>query len=31
VPRVRVHQHGAAVKRGDPTPVMVAWDAPGVG
>jgi transposase len=29
---VRVHQHGAAVKRGDPrTAGMVAWDAPGAG
>ena len=28
---VRVHQHGAAVKRGVPTPGMVAWDAPGAG
>jgi transposase len=28
---VRVHQHGAAVKRGVPTPAMVAWDAPGAG
>ena len=29
---VRVHQHGAAIKRGVPgTPVMVAWDAPGAG
>jgi transposase len=28
---VRVHQHGAAVKRGVPTPGMAAWDAPGAG
>ena len=28
---VRVHQHGAAVKRGAPRPVMVAWAAPGAG
>jgi transposase len=29
---VRVHQHGAAVKRGAPTTAgMVAWDAPGAG
>jgi transposase len=28
---VRVHQHGAAVKRGDPRPATVAWDAPGAG
>jgi transposase len=26
---VRVHQHGAAVKRGVPTAGIVAWDAPG--
>jgi transposase len=28
---VRVHQHGAAVKRGAPTQGMAAWDAPGAG
>jgi transposase len=28
---VRVHQHGAAVKRGGQMPAMVAWDAPGAG
>ena len=28
---VRVHQHGAAVKRGVSTPETVAWDAPGAG
>ena len=28
---VRVHQHGAVVKREAPRPVMVAWDAPGAG
>ena len=28
---VRVHQHGAALKRGVPTTGMAAWDAPGAG